>query len=27
VNKGELFLIVFMHSLKIDLVSTPQSVP
>ncbi|MBM3243626.1 MAG: hypothetical protein FJZ12_02160 [Candidatus Omnitrophica bacterium] len=26
VNNGRLFLIVFMHSLKIDLVATPQSV-
>lgn len=26
VNKGELFLIIFMHSLKIDLVSNPQKV-
>jgi hypothetical protein len=26
VNKGRLFLIVFMHSLKIDLVAKPQQV-
>ncbi|MBN2831331.1 MAG: hypothetical protein JXL82_03530 [Candidatus Omnitrophica bacterium] len=26
VNSGRLFLIVFMHSLRIDLVSTPQNV-
>ncbi len=26
VNKGKLFLIVFMHSLKIDLVAKPQQV-
>ena len=26
VNKGKLFLVIFMHSLKIDLVATPQQV-
>ena len=26
VNKGRLFLVIFMHSLKIDLVATPQQV-
>ena len=26
VNQGRLFLIVFMHSLRIDLLSTPQNV-
>ena len=26
VNKGKLFLIIFMHSLKIDLVNIPQQV-
>jgi len=26
VNKGRLFLVVFMHSLKIDLVAKPQQV-
>lgn len=26
VNKGKLFLVIFMHSLKIDLVAIPQQV-